>query len=613
MDNMVLRHLLLVDKKNVTKFNKMEQGLSDNYFVSEDIKSLVTIKRNLGPEIKINTLSTIFNQTQEEIRKPFIDFMGEIGKADNSRQWWSGHIASKNTAATNLFLHTTYLFCVINILKNSKIDVVLILDNIALAKCISIVGRKLGYQTINSFSREKKIFEIINFWFIFSFKSILFFYRIFLAKRNILKHFRPFQFQELGNKKRILIRSWFTESNLQSTIYRDRNFGVLVEWLESKNYEVCILPMFFNITSKMSCVYTYLNKQRLNFLLPERYIGWPDIFKLYRDGCKLFLKNYDFAEINDVNIAPLLNDVLKRQGFDLSLAKLNSSYFFLKYLKKNSVRVDSFCYPFENNAPEKSFLLGCREFYPNSKVIGFQHTAFYETNLAFYNGKIEEKIHPLPDKIVCSGLKYLSLFEESGFPKKILVKGSNLRFNSVNDNQVDRNLNNGRSKIKLLLPLPFSYNLAFDILVKIKELEVKHPNYTLIIRSHPLLSLDVLCDFILSIKLRVDNFANTGKIQDWLKDVFAVITVGASITTLEAITMGVPVIRVIPDNTFHYDALNNDDYPLHPVETPTGISEQIKVIDKILAIDKDCFVEIAKKIHDEYFLKTTEESMNEFL
>ncbi len=124
----------------------------------------------------------------------------------------------------------------------------------------------------------------------------------------------------------------------------------------------------------------------------------------------------------------------------------------LKRLKEMGYEIDAFYYPFENNAPEKQFILGCRKYFPNSQIIGFQHTTFFPNQLAYHLGSEEKDCHPLPDKIVCSGPIYVKLHNKAGFPSDILVAGPNLRFESVYIERAEVK-NSGGNKKKFLLLL----------------------------------------------------------------------------------------------------------------------------------------------------------------
>ena len=109
------------------------------------------------------------------------------------------------------------------------------------------------------------------------------------------------------------------------------------------------------------------------------------------------------------------------------------------------------------------------------------------------------------------------------------------------------------------------------------------------------------------------DFADDGIIQEWLPQMHAMILTGCSITTLEAVVMGVPVIRLVPDNTFSYDSFAGADYPLEPVNTAAEIKKQLQIIQHLLVQDSDTFSKIAKRILPMYFSKPTDINLKHFL
>ncbi len=82
-------------------------------------------------------------------------------------------------------------------------------------------------------------------------------------------------------------------------------------------------------------------------------------------------------------------------------------------------------------------------------------------------------------------------------------------------------------------------------------------------------------EFVNKINMYNYEFVDDGIIQDWLPQMYAVVSTGISVTILEAVTMGIPVVRVIPDNMFFYDPFIWPDYPLEPVGTFLQIRQQL--------------------------------------
>ena len=75
--------------------------------------------------------------------------------------------------------------------------------------------------------------------------------------------------------------------------------------------------------------------------------------------------------------------------------------------------------------------------------------------------------------------------------------------------------------------------------------------------------------------------------------------------------MGVPVIRVIPDNTIFYDPFHWEKYPLKPVNSALEIKKQLVLIEGIRY--NTVFYEIAEEVLKAYFTKPTEENMKLFI
>ncbi len=589
---------------------KMSNASTVCYYLNEDYSHFFDLLSRFGKD-KIKSLAGLFAESLSEMTEPLLELSSKISKEHDSLEWWGGQIASRSTSATPLFLNIVYLSCAKKILSIAEKDIVFITDSPALASCIAETSKKMGNNVIVQkewiSGRVRKIRQqVFNaghiIFFLFqAFQNGLYVSRINKPNRNI----------KTQNKKRIVIRSWLTKGTVNSSgEYRDRNFGVLPEWLRSKGYEVLTLPMFFNMDKAEHVFYSTI-KNNEHFLIPEHYLRWTDYFKVVYDVYKLSCHRVQNAILQEIDTSPLFNENIRGRGFSKDSFKLNLCYPLLKRLKEERIEIDSFFYAFESNAPEKQFILACRKFFPNSRILGFQHVPVFSNNLKYHLSPDDEKYHPLPDKIVCSGPIFVKLLKEAGFSPEILLSGPNLRFGAVHIERTTEAENAGRKKM-LLLPLTDKYDLAFDLFLKVKEALKNSRDYDVYIRSHPLLSKETLIRFLKKTEMGRVEFADDGTMQDWLKRSYAVISSCNSVTILETIIAGVPLIRVIPDNTFFYDPFAWSEYPLKPVNTSEEIEKQLYQIRE-LKTEIDIFNGISKRILSEYFTKPNEENMKVFL
>ena len=616
-----MKSIRIVPKNKVLSLiSKIADRNSACYYLNDDYEYLTTLRDRFEGKIEIRTLSGSFQETFLEIKEPFLELSARLNKRYNSFEWWGNRIAARNTASTPLVLNITYLFCAMKILLDSNKNVIFIVDSHALTNCISEVAADLGYEFVRYRDRINEYLEVARRWFFYGARILYFVWIAFHMSRAAFRFLRPVPEKKLELKKRVVLRSWVTKMNFdKSGKFRDRNFGSLAEWLRSKNYEVLTLPMFFNLSMSMKTlaksikkVHELMKDQEDVFLIPHHYLKYSDYARTLYDGFRNSRRRVEKAEILNIDVSGIFNEVIKNLGFDSSLLLLNLHCAMLRRLREMDFEIDGFYYPFEGNEPEKKFILCCREYFPNSNIVGFQHTTFFPNQLAYHLSPGEKDYHPLPDKIIHSGPIYVKLHKEASFPPEILVAGPNLRFESVHMGKSNDSYTFPGEK-NVLLPLTYSHDLAFELLCKTNE-ALRNPNdYKVYVRTHPFLSKERLIRFLNRIGLDDYEFADEGIIQNWFPHVTAVVSPGGSITTLEAVTAGVPVIRLIPDNTFFYDPFVWSGYPLNPVNKASEIRDQLNLIDEIVKNDPNTFSDIGKEVKKAYFTKPCEENMKYFL
>lgn len=613
-----MKRITIIHKNNAASYlPKVISANSSCYYLSDDYWHFTVLKDSFKEQIEIKSLSGLFNETFQEIKGAVLDMIARVNKRNNALYWWGSQMASRNPASTPLIRNITYLFCVKRLLSDSHHgQFIFIVDNRVLSVCMRTFVEEIGYQVILYRRGMRKYVDTIKLLLFNCVRILYFIWQSFQSRSAALKLLAPMPASKMVKAKRIVIRSWITRDTFdKSGRFKDRNFGFLPEWLRSKGYDVWILPMFFNLSMSLKETYALMRKQEQCFLIPDHYLKIRDYLWVLYNGYRIVRTKIAKVVVEGMDVTPLFVDALKQEGFIPPLLTLNLCYPMLKRLREKGVEIDGFYYPFESNPPEKQFILGCRTFFPRATILGFQHTAFFTNQLAYHLDHSEIDYHPLPDKIISSGPIYVRLFKESGFPPEILMEGPNLRYESVYIDKTDRkNILVNKKKI-ILLPLPGlpDHNLVFELLAKVNDALKDDKSYKVNIRIHPVLSKETLLKFLAKIGMNNYEFENRGVIQDWLPRVFALISPGISITILEAAAMGVPVIRVVSDNTIFFNPFSWQDYPLKPVNSSAEIRQQLQFISETLKNDREMFSRIGKQVLKEYFTKPDEENLKIFL
>ena len=604
-------NLILLNIKSASKVLKnMDELDSDFYFLSEDYFTYIQLKNFFKNKFYLNTLSGEFDKALQEIKSQFLQLMEKINLDRSSYHWWSGPVASRSGHATFLIRDITYAFIINKILQNNcKKNVVVILDDNPLHLCLEKIGKNANYNVITKVKFFYDIFGNLKNIFFKVLKCLKFLSRSLYERFLAFKYLNPLVVQEHGKSKTIVIRSWFGDRvSINNAVYNDRNFGKLSSWLKEKGYNVWIMPTQLKLNKSIKNYYLGLQKVPLPILIPHHFLKIRDYFIILIEAYKYSMIKLDNVKLNDINIEMLFNGLFKKFIFFP-----DTSYQMLNRLKEKDIHIDNFCYAFESNTPEKQFLYGCRQYFPNAKIYGYQHTPLFQNNLTYQLTQHEHNYHPLPDKIICSGSKYYSQLVKFNYPKKLLTKGPNLRFEAVKEKteKYRSQINYGENAI--LVPLTFSHSLAFDLLQKIQQAFEDVKGIKIFIRTHPDLNVKRIHKFIKEINLSKFEFANEGSIQERFPSVKAMISNGGSVTILEAIVCGLPVIRIVPDNSIFLDPFSWSSYPLKPINKAFEIVTKMQQIEKLLLEDPNVFKNIGKNVCNSFFKETHEKEMRVFL
>ena len=614
------KQVVIVSKKQSAKIlRRIMTDHSSCYFLSDDYACFMDLKNHFGNTIEIVNLSGIFDKIFQRIKEDLLESLSELNRRYNSYAWWGGQVASKSLTTTPLCLNITYFFCARELLLKGGADMVFIVESPALAKCLTEFSMRQGFSCIDHHSKFSEWCSGLKHCLYYVLQIGIFSLKVMRNHRTISKNLKASMDKKTLAKKRVIIRSWVTNNIFdRSEKFRDRNFGHLPEWLDSKDYEVWILPIFFNLFDSMEQVCGCIRDSNQKFLMPEHYLRFSDYVSSIYNGYKVLSTRITRIQLKGEDISLFVSETLKRRGLDVDLCMLNLSGLMLKRLKRSGFDVDAFYYAFECNAPENQFILSCRKHYPEASVRGFQHTGFFANQLAYHLAPGEQEHHPLPDKIICSSASYRDLNKKAGIPPEILENGPNLRFQPVSS-YIGRKhgvLESDNYEKALLLPLSYSYDLTLELLEKIRDALDGVEGYKVYLRAHPLQKQRVLKTLVQKANVGTYAFAIEGSTHEWLSKAHAVISTGATITVLEAVSFGTPVIRVIPDNTFHLDVFSDSStfgYPLDPVNSPLEIRQQLQMISEKQKSGKAVFGQIAEGVSKAYFPKVDEDQLKVFL
>ncbi len=440
-----------------------------------------------------------------------------------------------------------------------------------------------------------------------------------IVKRKILARRRGLKCIGPSLAPTVVIRSWVTkgcltaESGPRPYRYKDRNFGDLLGYLRSKGFRTVLLPMFFNLdTSEIEASWR-LDQAGENVLVPELQVGFGECFRSVARALRLSGLKFENASFGGLDVSAVFREGHLRSHASPELLSLNLCYPALKTLSRRNIPVEAFYYPWENNAAEKPFLLAARQYFPEAEVIGFQHSVCYREQIAMKVLSAELASHPLPDRIVCSGRVYLDVLGELGFPRSKIELGANLRYPEVNACTLRGPLPHGPETVFAVLT--FNESHTRELLVKLsralKLVRKSRPGVRLLLKPHPLLDIKELRSFVESLECEPFEIVG-GTVQEWIRRVSVVAMVGGSVSCLEALAAGVPLVRLSLATDFDFDCIwtqnRYDGFAYSQNDLVEGLLKGLSdsIVDETLSTT-------ANEIKDEYFEPVTARSLEVFL
>lgn len=585
-------------------------------YLGSNFSRFVALREKLqSASLTLETAGGEFHKIIESIEQEYLSFCSEIGKLSSSSVFWGTHLPSRNSFAVPLLERLVYLEWALGLKKRASgpSRVVLIAESPALRM---IVHEALGDRRL----RLKMSFRLKS-WLMTRLsiakgiaKCALFVVRS-LKSKWALRHTQPRDLRRaFGGGHHVALRTWLTEgAEVQKGKSVDRNFGPLREFLEKNGKTVWHLPMFFNLKGPVLDFKVKLGKARKDFLQHEHFLGLLDYLGIALLNCREVFRKFRGFEWRELDVSALLRECHLATSVYPELIELNCNDFLFRRLRKLGLKLEKVFYPAEGNCIEKSFILAARKHFGEAKIIGFQHSVWFREQLCMYLTQSEWNRHPLPDLMICSGSRYPEIMQGCGYPKGLLVLGSNLRFTDNNRSRILERTTAEAGKPFVITVVLNGFPLgSMELLDRICGPLSRLKQCEIVLKSHPLLDVEMLAAFLKRIGFPSFRWSDRG-VHSLLEGTDLVLMSYGSVSNLEVMITGRPIIRVSSSLSFDLDPL----WDKYPIQFPTATPEELEnSILKAVAMTKEEAESLklfGEEIRKGYFEPIHEEGLKVFL
>lgn len=599
-----MQQKFIISKKFAkNNFLKIKKGTPILY-LSHDYSSLVKLREMYKDVGDICTLELKFHDKLNEIKNDFLSLSNLINSRNSNDYYWSSQLASRNSAGIPLLRNLIFALSGVDFLKKHVEGAVVIVDNIEVGNIIysgssdNIIEAKYLFR--EKFSRALIWIRLLKRFIEGFLRSVLiWFYCRFIPLRR---------YKQQIAQSVYLIQSWYCKGSLNERgDYTDRNFDPLIKSLEKKGEEIWLFPLFYNLDSTICHELRKISKSQFNFLIPERCISLVDLLLHYFNELKkLFIdaSNLTFCRLSVANL-------VKSDHLNSCLApdevRYNLIYPVLKRISKYQ-NLKLIIYPFENNCIEKMTIIAAKKFFPKTPTYGIQHSVWYREQLGMELLEEELSSHPLPDYIVATGSRYQEVLKKLGFPDKRILLGPSFRFPDVGPNGIQR----VESIYDIVVILNFDIDQAFEVLEKLNR-SLRHLDFGRIgIKLHPLLDVQRIRKFLVDINFDNFEFADLS-VSELIKKTKSVVMSCGSVSNLEVMSAGVPLIRISLGSNYNFDPLWSD-YPLNSMcYSLEDLLESLLIGKDISKLKQEKLNDFGNKMVEEYFYPVNNDTVNDFI
>jgi hypothetical protein len=610
----------LTGKTNSSVFS--DCNISEWFYFSPNYLNFHLLKESSPSTAKYNDIGECLQEKALELKNSYIEAIGRLSTRYSRKYplaWWTSMVAERNEMSTHAFLTVCYYNIFSDMYENERFKN---------RNLIIVESASLYHLVINQLRKRYKVVTLGKPYFL----TWTFLRPKVAAVHKIIKFVlwafsgKLQQIPDLcsaSDSKKIFIRTWISDKTISADgTLQDAYFPGLFEYLEKEEYEVVIIPNFYNLTLSSKEIQKRINKCKYQFFVSENYLTWKDYFKIlavlmYQIVISR-LKNVDY---NGKDVSTILTET-QRAGIFFSYTYVYiAQSFALRNLSKTDFKIKSFIYTFENMSPEKPLSYAIKEYFPGVKSIGFQHSVLYPLQTCLYPAPQEWKDMPLPDKIVCSGKFFLDIYIKHDVPKERFVMGPALRFkNLISKCETAKEDFSSKvfhkNKILIVFPLADSDTLelaikssaAIKLLEDIGELKIG-------LKPHPMVSagkLNTIKSFFNDVKCDMEII---DKPMDEVLPQYSILITMASGVVFDGMIEGLPVIRVGRSHSLSFDPA--DFIENNPYNFKVQKVEQLnKLIRKLLLLDDGERLEIlnyGRKFVKESFTPVNENTLQAFI
>ena len=601
-------------------------------YLGEDSTWRIRAEAALSPAIKRISIADLLDKQSQELRQPYINWIGELSRKNECLDWWASEIAAKNP-----YYHLFFRICLLAVAKqilhkDPKKNILVICSSKEIFYQVSTFAQETGIEcrplshsitadikTIiprSALGAAKKVAGLLPP--LESIARLSGSYQKYLEtdlryRKKILAKYHLDSSERFSGKKTILFFTWVDRRSFaKDDTYVDPYFGPLPKILKNHGYNVAFVPQVLFTIPFEEAVQGLIRTGETVFF-PEQFISITDSKNLKKRMNAFNPVIPESDTVNDISVWKLAKEHISQTRHLLT----DTLRFepLIKNMQIQGIVPGEIIHTCEGHSWEQSLSWCVHHYMPDTKVIGYDNVTFSRMVLSMYPARTECGIRPLPDRIVTNGPLFHRVLCEEGFPPERVMCGCAIRHTYLWDNKNeprDFPIRERNDTVRILVATAIGLGDSVELVEKAATAFGGDPRFEVIVKCHPLVNPDEVKQY-LGQKGQNTNikFENT-PIGELLRSADILFYTYTSVC-YEAMMYGVMPVCVRSENFLNLDKLDATQYIRWIATTPEDLRN---VVNEILGISeekrKDWNME-AQKIVRQALAPVTDRCIDSFL
>ena len=525
------------------------------FYLGTDYRSHTQLKTGLGTGLREIEFGQEYHETVTSFRQTYVDYIATLYAASSSTGTRYSGFLEKSPFISCIFQNACFIRLALRLLKRDTDDAVFIVcqENVLAHDLFLTLQHDGNFRVQMEVSGSAlPVPERISLYakgcirLAFTGLGMLF--------RKIMRHpsAKKAKMRMHHGSDIILIHTWLSRNSSANGEYREGFFGDLQEKLAGLGYTPVLIPHIPYDLSFRQGISALARSGKL-FVPEEYFLSFRALSGIFR-SCVCRIPRWNDYIVDGIVIS---NNVYYQEYRDFEHLQMLMPLLWeaiIRNFSETGIRIRSFILLHENYSFEKAIIRQLRICCGDCTTIGYQHSTVTSNHISYCLSRDGSDRDTLPDRVIANGTFPRSILIRNNYPEDLVVAGGALRY--AGDAGLPPCMTSlvPNEEKYTLLTLPGVMDESVELLEKVYE-ALGTGRERVMVKVHPFIPVAGLKG---SVKKDIlQRFEFTSEPLEKVLPGARLLIYSTSSTCIEALSFGIPVLRVLSDRRLDIDPLQD--------------------------------------------------------